>query len=211
MNQEEPDLEPFEGEQGRKNLLAIALVSGVAWLAIGSLIIYLSSDKPLLHSFHSSIPMWQELALGLGGGLIFGLIARLVIQQKSMQKIIDSLPVIKIMRKAKLSFADLLSISLVAGITEEWLFRAALQPLLGLWMSAVLFVVIHGYIRFTSLAEVFFGAFMLALSLGLGLLFAHAGLLAAMFAHAMYDVVVMQGLEGSKFEENSKLEQGRKN
>jgi membrane protease YdiL (CAAX protease family) len=194
MNQEEPDFEPFAGESGRNNLLAIALISGAIWLALGSFILYLSSDDPVLNTFHSSLPMWQELAFGIVGGLVFGVIARAVMRQKAMKNIMEDLPVIKIMRKAKLSFADLISISLVAGITEEWLFRAALQPLLGLWLSAVLFVAIHGYFRFTSLAEVFFGAFMLVLSLGLGLLFEHAGLMAAMFAHATYDLVVMRDL-----------------
>lgn len=192
MNQNEPDLEPFEGENGRNNLIAIALLSGLAWLAIGSLILYLSNDRPLLHAFQSSLPMWQELAWGLSGGLLFGLLARAVMSHKAMQKITEDLPVIKIMRRAQLSFADLLSISLLAGITEEWLFRAALQPLLGLWLSAILFVAIHGYFRFTSIPEVLFGIFMLCLSLGLGLLFEHAGLLAAMFAHASYDLVVMR-------------------
>jgi membrane protease YdiL (CAAX protease family) len=203
MEQQEEDFEPFEGENGRNNLLAIALISGAAWLAIGSLIIYLRSEEPLLNVFASVLPMGQELALGIGIGLGFGILARLVMRQASMQRIMRDLPVIKVLQKARLSFIDLLSLSLVAGITEEWLFRAALQPLLGLWISAVLFVAIHGYFRFNSLAEVFFGAFMLALSLGLGVLFEHAGLMAAMFAHTTYDLVVMRdlskwvGVEGS--------------
>lgn len=82
---------------------------------------------------------------------------------------------------------------LAAGIGEELLVRAALLPLLGLWLSSALFAVAHmrtaqllgatrlrqfGYIVNTFLAGV-----------GLGLVFVHIGLLAAIGVHVVVDVV----------------------
>ena len=85
-----------------------------------------------------------------------------------------------------------LLIGLAAGIGEELLFRAALLPLLGLWLSSALFAVAHlrtaqlaarplqqfGYIVNTFLAGI-----------ALGLVFVHIGLLAAIGVHVIIDVV----------------------
>jgi len=191
---EKEDLSAFEGEQGRQNLMMIGLVSGALWLALGSIILYFSSDEPLLHAFHSSIHMWQELAYGLGFGLVLGFIAVGMMRSKAFQEATKDFLVLKVFRKAQLGFWDILGLSLIAGVTEEWLFRAALQPLLGLWIAALLFVAVHGYFRFNNISEILFGAFMMALSVGLGYLFAYAGLLAAIVAHTTYDVIVMSSL-----------------
>ena len=85
-----------------------------------------------------------------------------------------------------------LLIGLAAGIGEELLFRAALLPLLGLWLSSALFAVAH--LRTTQLAArplQQFGYIVNTFFAGiaLGLMFVHIGLLAAIGVHVIIDVV----------------------
>lgn len=83
-------------------------------------------------------------------------------------------------------------ISLAAGIGEELLFRGALQPLAGIWLSSALFVLLHtrayDFRRFdrTALLQ---AAGVLGMSLALGIVYNYAGLLAAMATHAMVDIL----------------------
>ncbi|HEY2344439.1 MAG TPA: CPBP family intramembrane glutamic endopeptidase [Xanthomonadaceae bacterium] len=80
--------------------------------------------------------------------------------------------------------------ALLAGFGEESLFRGALQPLVGLWIASLLFVLAHARAyRFrtfdrTTLAQAF-GLF--ATSVALGLLARFAGLPTAMIVHAAID------------------------
>jgi membrane protease YdiL (CAAX protease family) len=83
-------------------------------------------------------------------------------------------------------------ISIAAAIGEEMLFRAALQPLLGVWIVSLLFLLTHVPVyQFRKLdgatiaqaASVFFG------SVVLGYVFQYVGLLAAMLVHMWIDVI----------------------
>jgi membrane protease YdiL (CAAX protease family) len=83
-------------------------------------------------------------------------------------------------------------ISIAAAIGEEMLFRAALQPLLGVWIVSLLFLLTHvpAY-QFRKLdgaalaqaASVFGGSVLL------GFVFDRVGLLAAMLVHMWVDIV----------------------
>lgn len=83
-------------------------------------------------------------------------------------------------------------IALAAGIGEELLFRGALQPLLGIWLSSVLFLVLHtrayDFRRFdrTALLQ---AASVLGMSVVFGLLTRYAGLIAAILAHTLIDIL----------------------
>lgn len=82
-------------------------------------------------------------------------------------------------------------ISLAAGVGEELLFRAALQPLLGIWLSSALFLLLHtkayDFRRFdrTALLQATSVAGMSAV---FGLIYMHAGLIAAALVHTLVDI-----------------------
>jgi membrane protease YdiL (CAAX protease family) len=83
-------------------------------------------------------------------------------------------------------------ISIAAAVGEELLFRAALQPLLGVWVVSLLFLLTHVPVyRFrqmdgATLAQV---AGIFGCSVLLGFVFQYVGLLAAMLVHAWIDIV----------------------
>lgn len=84
-------------------------------------------------------------------------------------------------------------VGLCAGIGEELLFRAALQPLVGLWIGAVIFAVAHARTALIGSASTAKrSAYLLNVAgagLALGLVFEHLGLVAAILIHATIDVV----------------------
>lgn len=89
---------------------------------------------------------------------------------------------------------DRLFVSLCAGVGEEIFFRGALQFWLGIPLTAVLFVAIHGYLDPRNWRISVYGAFMTLAMIGLGLLADRYGLMAPMAAHAMIDVVLLERL-----------------
>jgi membrane protease YdiL (CAAX protease family) len=84
------------------------------------------------------------------------------------------------------SFAHIVWIAWVVAVAEELLFRGALQSLIGLWVSSLLFTLVHFryWKRIPLLLMVF------AVSLGLGVLVEWSGsLVPAIVAHFVIDCV----------------------
>lgn len=186
--------EPTQPEELRRKIMRASWLSGALWLLSGSLLIafFQPGAWSELLAGHRS---WElQLLAGLTGGAAAGSLARIMMRLSAFRNISREYSIIQLIRQADLRRRDIVSISFSAGITEEWLFRAALQPVLGLWLSSLIFVGLHGYFKFKNPAQIFFGAFMMTLSLFLGLLFMHAGLIAAMLAHAVYDIIVTSSM-----------------
>jgi len=83
-------------------------------------------------------------------------------------------------------------ISLAAAIGEELLFRAALQPLLGVWITSVIFLLTHTPVyqfRRLNKATLVQAAGVFGVSVVLGFIYQNVGLLAAMMVHTALDVV----------------------
>lgn len=87
---------------------------------------------------------------------------------------------------------DAFNVSLLAGIClalgsalgEEILFRGALQPVFGIVVSSLFFVLIHAQYLLTPAAFILFGV-----SLGFGWLRFHRGVSAAIIGHAAYNLL----------------------
>jgi uncharacterized protein len=96
-------------------------------------------------------------------------------------------------------------ISLAAAIGEELLFRAALQPLLGVWITSLIFLLTHTPVyqfRRLNKATLVQAAGVFGASVALGFIYQNVGLLAAMMVHTALDVVglyvVRNALRGAR-------------
>jgi membrane protease YdiL (CAAX protease family) len=79
-----------------------------------------------------------------------------------------------------------LLLALAAGIGEELLFRGALQPIFGLWPTAVFFAVIHTQYGFFTPAT----AALIAIGLVLGIVRQRHGTVTAVYVHASYNFIL---------------------
>jgi len=99
-----------------------------------------------------------------------------------------------VQRYARLDLRGLnpLWIAIAAAVGEEMLFRAALQPLLNVWIVSLLFLLTHIPVyRFRRMdgATLAQAAGEFGASVVLGFVFQYVGLLAAMLVHAWIDIV----------------------
>jgi membrane protease YdiL (CAAX protease family) len=134
-------------------------------------------------------PLWQ-LLIGQGLALVAAvasyLLFRFTADSESTARTVQSYA------RLDLDGLNPVWISICAAIGEEMLFRAALQPLLGLWVTSVVFLVVHTPVyRFRRLdrATLVQAVGVFGTSVVLGLVFQYVGLLAAMLVHAWIDIV----------------------
>lgn len=169
----------------RTQLLSCALLA-----VIGLIIIHFSREQPLSQVLLAGMPWLDQLGLGAALGLAVGLVSAVSTLRK---------PSAEAVQRTSASYARLdlsgwnpVWISLGAGISEELLFRAALQPLIGIWGASLLFLLAHvrAYefrrIDRATLMQAG-GVFGMALAFGLG--FEYIGLLAMIVAHSIIDIV----------------------
>lgn len=85
-------------------------------------------------------------------------------------------------------------VSLCAGVGEELFFRGALQHWLGIPLTAVIFVAIHGYLDPRDRRLLTYGVALTAGMAGLGWMAREHGLLGPIIAHTLIDVVLLERL-----------------
>lgn len=173
-------------------LLIMSVISANIYVFFSFLIIKYWHDGGLEEVFGSTFSLWQQLGIGLGAGAIASGIVFIVIKLPPVSKILSDFTIFEALSKANFSFFDNSQISIFAGAGEELLFRGAIQPLLGNTFTSLIFIAIHGYFKFRSAGHILFGVMMFGLSFMLGLLYEEVGLISAMCAHAVYDLIMLQ-------------------
>lgn len=173
----------------KKAFTWLALITLFGFSGLGMLLIGLFQDNTFAQVFFAGWPWWQQIGIGLGYGAISAGIAYWLIQRKFMREL--SVVYAGMFNAMELSFQDILFISLSAGVGEEILFRAGIQPFLGLWLTSVLFVAIHGYLDPRNWRMFLYGSVMTLLIAGIGLLFDTVGLISCMVAHFTIDVLLL--------------------
>ena len=152
-------------------------------------IIYFTQPHPLAVFTRPATPVMQLVVgqgLALAAAVLSWLLFRLTANSASSARTIQSY--------ARLDLRGLnpLWIAIAAAIGEEMLFRAALQPLLGVWIVSLLFLLTHtpAY-RFRQLdaATLVQAASVFGGSVVLGFVLQYVGLIAAMLVHAWIDIV----------------------
>ena len=173
------------------NITKISLISGAVWMILGAVIIHFGQDRSVLEAFTDGAPIWIQLATGTGFGVLFGVMGVQLMKDPTLKEALSEYEIIKTLNELKLGKGKQISISAVAGITEEFLFRAAIQPIIGIWLTSLIFVGVHGYIKITSVPKFLFTLFTFLLSMMLGYLYMSFGLYSAIMAHFIYDAIVL--------------------
>jgi membrane protease YdiL (CAAX protease family) len=173
------------------NITKLSLISGAIWMILGALIIYIGQDRTLLEVFTDGASIWIQITTGTAFGILFGVMGIQLMKDPTLKKALSEYEIIKTLNELKLGKAQQISVSAVAGITEEFLFRAAIQPIIGIWLTSLIFVGVHGYIKITTVPKFLFTLFTFLLSMMLGYLYMAFGLYSAMLAHFVYDVIVL--------------------
>ncbi|MDZ7658777.1 CPBP family intramembrane glutamic endopeptidase [Fodinibius sp.] len=185
-----------EHQASSSKLLLLSLFSTTAYLILAILIFRYFHDQNLYTVFEHGYPVTTQLLIGIvSGGAAAGIIG-FFINRPPVSEVLHDFYIVDMVSKLQFTSFDRIQLSAFAGVGEELLFRGAIQPLLGIWITSFIFIGIHGYFKFKSAGHMLFGLTMFGLSMLLGYLFEYTGLIAAMTAHAVYDVIMLQIVQG---------------
>lgn len=135
-------------------------------------------------------PLYLQLGFGLAVGAAAALAALIGYKLQSSKPHVKA--VVNSYSRLDLRGWNPVWISLAAGFGEELLFRGALQPLLGILVAALLFLIAHmpAYqMKSFKPATLIQAAGVFATSIFLALIFEYVGLVAAMLVHALIDII----------------------
>lgn len=178
-------------QYSRNALLMLSLASAAVYVSLTLIIVHYAHDDGIASLFDHGFPLAGQLVSGFLFGILAAGFVAFVMFRTPIARILRDYTIVDMLAGMKFRRFDRAQVSFFAGVGEELLFRGALQPVIGLWLTSLLFVALHGYFKFTSIRHVLFGVMMFGLSVGLGLLFEWAGLIAAMTAHAVYDYIML--------------------
>lgn len=129
-----------------------------------------------------------NIGLGLEFGFVYGIVAMLLLQAPLFKKLPNRID--HIVRSMNLNVGDAIFLSFCAGFGEELLFRSGVQYYLGIILTSVIFVAIHGYLNPKNWRYSMYGLIVLPFILLLSMGFETFGLWFAISAHFAYDAVL---------------------
>ncbi len=173
----------------RETLYHLCLLTLLGFSFLGGLLVVLFQKKVFLSLFlNAPKGVWEQLSIGLIYGIACSLIALLIITRSFFKN--EYLFFANLIKVADIKLYDIAFFSFCAGVGEEILFRGALQPWLGIWVTAIIFVGLHGYLNPKNWRLSIYGIFMIIVVAGFGYLYERAGLISAIAAHFIIDVIL---------------------
>lgn len=179
-----------------QKVLGLGLSTLILFGLGGYYLIVSVQEKAFMEVLLSGMSIPLQLGIGLGYGLLTALVAIGIISSNFFKK--EKKYYHRIIAQLELKLSGILFLSLCAGVAEELFFRAGLQPLLGLWLTSIIFVFIHGYLNPYNWRISVYGAAMVLFIAGIGYLFREVGLISAMAAHTALDVVLFLNMTRSQ-------------
>jgi uncharacterized protein len=180
---------------GNIRILLLALLTITLFPLLTYLTYWIFEPNPLelfINLFNSPTNLWLELMVGTIVGTISGICAWFLISSKIM------LPVLRkygnLIRSLHLTLPTIIVVSFAAGIGEELFFRGAVQHYLGIWLTAFLFIAIHGYLDPTNWRISMYGGLMTLIIALLGYMTNEIGLISSMMAHTVIDIILFYKL-----------------
>lgn len=177
----------FSGQK----LLLYSIISALFYLIIAWFIYYFWLDEALVSAFDHGITIPNQIITGVLAGLGAAAVIIFFISRPPVSTVLDDYSLFRAIKQIHFTPFDRIQVSLFAGTGEELLFRGAIQPVLGIWVTSFIFIAIHGYVSVRSAGHLIFTLLFFALSMLLGILYETAGLISAMCAHAVYDGVML--------------------
>lgn len=176
----------------RKRILWAAFVTLLGFPLIGWGILWFFRDFPVEIIFRSRANLFIQLSGGAVLGTLLGFGAKWMVSRPFLNG--TEKKYARIIANLGLGEKEIIFVSLCAGFGEELLFRGAIQPLLGIWITAFIFVAIHGYLDPRNWRISIYGAFMTLAIASLGYFTDLVGIFGACIAHAAIDYVLFKYL-----------------
>ena len=172
--------------------MLLALGTLLVFGGLGALIIPLVRNTKISYFLSGSEKYWLQITIGIFFGIITAKAGWQIVELPTLSK--TKAFFTSLIKPLKLNFIQIIFISVCAGIGEELFFRGGIQPLLGVWMTAILFVLLHGYLNPFNLPLTYYGIYMVLVIGVLGLMTEHFGIMTAMISHSIIDIILLSEL-----------------
>jgi membrane protease YdiL (CAAX protease family) len=185
---------PGDADRGARDLRRVVMVSSLAFSVLLTAFAWLLlrlRGADLASALQ--LPAPASLLLGAGAGVAAGGVCLVVVRTAPLFRSVRRLAADAV-AGLEPRWYHFVIVAAAAGWGEELFFRGALQPLAGIWLASVVFVILHGALRHRTRNGIAFVAFLFAASAGLGFLAEARGVVAAMVAHTTYDLTVLAGI-----------------
>ena len=176
----------------RKIFFLLGLVTLLGFSTLGAIIIEWVLEMPFLSAFEQITPWYFQISSGIIYGLLTSWIAWQIVKSDLLTPVRGFFA--ELIQELHLKNYEIVFISFCAGVGEEILFRGAIQPFLGIWITAILFVALHGYINPFNWRLSVYGIALCFFIAGLGYMCEHIGLISAISAHFVIDVMLLKAL-----------------
>jgi membrane protease YdiL (CAAX protease family) len=181
---------------GNKKLIwSIGLLFQFALIGLAQLIAYFFLKKNLIATLIA-----EKLVNSLGIGLLTGisLFAAVYLSYRYISPLgrWSRRVVLPLLKNMDPNF--LMAMGILAGLSEELLFRGALQPIIGIVLASLLF----GFVHYLGNKELLlYGAIASAMGLVMGTVFSYTGeILVPVVAHGVYNFLVITALSNGIFD-----------
>jgi membrane protease YdiL (CAAX protease family) len=185
----------------RELFMRMGLLTLLVPLVIVAILYYFNATTFMIPVVIGKANVWIQLGAGVAGGFLLSGITWLM----GKWKYLDDVNFNYTLRLGIFNFSlqEILFLSFCAGVGEEIVFRGMIQPWLGILTTSFMFIALHGYMSYSSWPKVIFGLILFAVGTILGILGEYLGLLAAIVAHIIYDVIAFQRIQ-AEYEELKK-------
>lgn len=185
---------------GNRRIIILGLFTIIVFPLAAFIIDYFFSSRSFWDIFISKKGILYEMLIGLCLGILSGLLAWGIIKLKVLQPVREKYQ--GVIGSLRMNIGTIIIVSICAGVGEEILFRGVLQSYFGIWITAIIFVAIHGYLNPMDWRICLYGAYMTLAIVAIGYLHKYFGLTSAMLAHTMIDIVLFIKLT-SEFPNNT--------
>lgn len=185
----------------RELFMRMGLLTLLVPLVIVAILYYFNATTFMIPVVIGKVNVWIQVGAGVAGGFLLSAITWLM----GKWKYLDDVNFDFTLRLGIFNFSlqEILFLSFCAGVGEEIVFRGMIQPWLGILTTSFMFIALHGYMSYSSWPKVIFGLILFAVGTILGILGEYLGLLAAIVAHIIYDVIAFQRIQ-AEYEELKK-------
>ena len=181
-------------------LLGFFTLFGMGGISI--ILIELFQDSSTMSLFETGMVWYYQLLIGLIYGLVAALLGWRLINIQLMHDVKSFYALI--IQQLKLNWLDIIFISFCAAVGEELLFRGAIQYWLGIYITSIVFVGIHGYLNSKDWKIRLYGGYLTLVMIGVSYGFEELGMISAMTAHFAIDVYLLSVISiGNKRSHNT--------
>jgi uncharacterized protein len=187
----------------RATIMKLSLATLIGMPLIAVIIDFFSERVNLQNTLMGVEPFWKQILVGISLGISSAAVAHFVLSMPFMRTV--SAKYVNMFSQFKLGWNEILFVSFCAGMGEEILFRGAIQPFIGIILTSIVFVAIHGYLNPKEWRISVYGIALTGVICALGYATAHIGILSAIIAHFMIDVWLLHLLQREEATESETL------